>query len=291
MKKIILFGIILSSHLLAYYPNESSAGETLIGDQTQVSTYINNPVSSFSNLNKNKASRTIGTDVIATGDVKMVNIPYVTRLSKNLALSINLPYIQTTGLSYNTGIGDASVGLSYLRDTNGSNDIQAAQLRIKLATGDYQSGLGTGANALFGSYTYTKTLGQYVAIATASLTWNDLFKVTSAGVTTTYGNVVSASLGASRVSFFSDKLITTARLSYYYAGEDKTDSSFVVYNNATTNIDIWLNWASDQLLAGIPINFGIKIPLYAKSNQALLSDKVFLFYINVTSFFKHQSSL
>jgi hypothetical protein len=282
MKKIVLATIVLVSSSWAYSPY-SSEGETLIGDQSQVTTIVNNPVSTAITLkSKNKTSSAAG-DVITSGDVKLVNIPIAYKLSDNLMVVGAVPYLKVPG---NSGLGDASIGVNYLKGKDAS-DMIAAEARLKIATGDETNGLGTGADSLLFAGTYSKAKGEYTVLATGSYTLNSIFSANVPTYTgeTTYGDVINVSAGVSRECIFSKKVITSARISYMSQEADET--TVFSHNNATTNIDLWLNWSSDKIVENVPLKWGVKIPLQAKTdNNNFTYDKEILFYISAAGFLK-----
>ncbi len=280
MKKIVVATVLGLSAVWAYSPY-STEGETLIGDQTQVNTVVNNPISTATNLKISKKSGSVAGDVITAGDVKLFNIPAAYKLSDELILVAGLPIVNVPGT---TGLGDVSFGVNYLQGKDAS-DMQAAEARLKIATGSETDSLGTGAHSLFLSYTYSKVKGKYNYLATGSYTLNSLFSADVGFWTgTVYGDVINLSVGASRTCILSDKVITTARVTYMNAKADTFDGG--THNNAQTNMDIWLDWSSDKLIEGTPVKWGIKIPLQASSDNALLDgDKVTLFYVSAAGFF------
>ena len=283
MKKLVAL-ILMSSSLYAFTGSESNEATTVIVDQTQVNTLVNNPVSTFSSLGNNNKTASAGGDIIKTGDISLVNIPLAYKVSDKWGISAAIPYIRTSfsGASETSGLGDVSIAANYL-DVKDKSNIEIIEARLKLASGDYNKATGSGASSFFFSYTKSKQVESVNFIGAFSYTANAFFKNSSLGTALHYGDTLALNIGVSSPSYFSDKVTRTIRFSYL--GKEEDEWAGVGANNAMVNADVWVDWKSDNLIADIPVKVGIKIPLQAISNSTIGTDKTVLFYISAAGLF------
>ena len=127
-----------------------------------------------------------GATVIWSPDVKIYAIPASYSVTKNLKLGVNIPYIEKTLTGEYTneeltarGLGDVSVDVRY-RYGNEEFVQGITAFAVKLPTGDYKQfeggrevlSLGSGSYDIMINQTFSKTRGNYQAVASLGYRWN-----------------------------------------------------------------------------------------------------------------------
>ena len=278
MKKITLSLLALSATLFAYEGHLETYGETTdVQVFVQSQTVVNNIIADTPKTNFITSGKSFGAaaQYINAGDVTILNIPLNIQVNSSLGLEANIPVVSVSDYGWskedNTGIGDVSVGANYnfgsVLETSGLN---ITSVLYKSTTGDVEKGLGSDVSAISISHKFTKNISDsYTANALLSYTLND---------ETVSGDSYMLMAGASMPCLFSNKVTTSAKLTYFSVAENKFD------NGALTSADLWLQWNSDKLVSNIPLGFGVKIPFVSEVDD-VEKDKTVLFYLSVASLF------
>jgi hypothetical protein len=286
VKKTILLSLALMGSLNAFEGVDTQEAETVITDQTIVNTVVNNPVATFTNIIDSKKSGSVAGDVIVSGNVKMVNLPLAYKFNPSWGFSAAVPYVETNfvGDVVEKGIGDISASINYIHG-KAKSDMQTVELRYKSDTGDYLIGTGSGAESLFTGYSIRKLTKKYTLVGSASYTHNESYtNDTLLNYPIVYGDTMSLNFGLTYESFLSKKIKTTIRFSYMDKNSDTQGGTDA--NNGLTNSDLWLSMSTDKFFMDLPIKWGLKIPLEAKSDSATARvDKTVLFYASVAGYF------
>ena len=265
MKKIVLSFIAISSIAFSadYYEVDSA---TFVNNQTIVNTIVaDTPQTDLITTKKGYGATA---QFVYSENVNILNIPLGMKIGSGFGIEAYVPIIDTPN---NTGIGDISIGGNYnfgsVLDSSGLN---ITSLVYKTTTGDENKGLGSGKGAVTLSQKISKNLSDKLTLNGAlSYTLND---------DTVSGDSYMLMAGGSMPCLISDKVRTSAKLTYFAVAENQ-------YNFGEINsADLWLQWDSSKLVNNLPLGFGIKVPLLNEidGNDA---DKTLLFYLSVTSFF------
>jgi len=282
MKKIALSLLVASMSLMAYddfngEEGDSTDSQVYVENQTVVNNVISNtPKTNLITSDKNYG---VASELINAGDITILNIPVGMKVGYGFGIEANIPLVSVTDYGWkkedNAGLGDISLGLNYnfgkLSDSTGLN---ISTVLYKTTTGDDQKGLGSGVSAVTLSHDFSKSLNEkYTVNALASYTLND---------DTVLGNSYMLMAGGSMPCLISDKVKTSAKLTYFYV-EDHTDS-YGWTGGEVKSADLWLQWDTDKLIKTVPLGFGIKVPLLNQvdGNDA---DKTVLFYLSASSLF------
>jgi hypothetical protein len=272
MKKIALSLIVTSVSLLAYNEyvghGETTDSKILIENQTVVNNIVaDTPKTNFITSGKNYGA---AAQVIYGDEVSILNIPLGMRIGYGFGVEASIPLVDNSNSS-ESGIGDVSIGGNYyfggLFESTGQN---ITSLLYKTTTGDETKGLGTGVDAISLSHSFTKNIGdKYTANALLSYTIND---------DTVSGDSYMAMVGGSMPCLVSDKVTTSAKLTYFNIAENQ-------YNfGELSSADLWIQWDSTKLVNNLPLGFGVKVPLLNEVDGISI-DKTLLFYLSVASFF------
>ncbi len=279
MKKITLSLFALSSLLFGYepfhYDHEKTDGATYVTNQT----IVNNVVNSTNKVDLATSEKKVGTAVqfVYAGDVSVINIPLGMNIGSNYGVEVNMPIVQATNSVTNdteTGIGDISVGGNYHfgfpSDSSGNH---ITTLTYKTTTGDENKGLGSGKSAYTLSHAISKDIKpRYQLNGSFAYTLND---------DSVSGNSYLAMFGGSMPCLFSRDVTTSAKLTYFHIDSiDPYGVSFGEVNSA----DLWLGWSTEKFSSGIPLGFGLKIPVLNEMD-GVDKDKTILFYLSASSFF------
>jgi len=267
LKITLSLSVALSSTLLAYddynYDNTDSCTQArvLIQDQTLVNDVI------FNAPTQTKESKSASVQAIKNDDISIVNIPYSMEIQDNLKVSFALPIVSTDD---DTGLGDISIGSEYtFGDTSWGFGQNSTKIRYKSTAGDEKKGLGSGESAFTLTHKIGKQLNDiYLVHGLLSYTFNN----------GNYGNSYTLVGGVQKPCIFNDKIDTNIKLSYFSSGETAN------LNDETTNIDVMAEFTSDKLVEGIPLGFGLKIPVSSEigNNDA---DKNTLIYFSASKSF------
>lgn len=233
----------LSSTLFAYddyhhYDNESTETKVLILDQTLVNDVI------FDAPTQTLDTQSASIQAIKNDNITVINIPYSMKIQDNLRVNFALPIVSTDD---DTGLGDISIGSEYtFGDTSWESGKNTTKIRYKSTTGDDKKALGSGESAFTLTHKMGKQLNNiYLVHGLISYTLNN----------GNYGNSYTLLGGVQKPCIFNDKIDTNIKLSYFSSAETAN------LNDETTNIDLMAEFTSDKLVEGIPLGFGLKIPV------------------------------
>jgi len=274
MKKITLSLLAASSLLFGfndyYDSHDSTDSQTYVGNQVVVNNIVADaPKTDFITSGKSFGA---GAQYINAGDISIVNIPIGVKIGGGFGVEVNAPIVKnSSGTNDESGIGDVSAGMNYnfgtMFDTSGLNVITVL---YKSTTGDVDKGLGTDKGAISMSYKLDKSLSSKFNIhGLLSYTLND---------EEVSGNSTMAMIGGSMPCLLTNKVTTSAKLTYFNVGENKY--KFGKLNSA----DLWLQWNSSKLVSNVPLGFGVKIPFINEVDDNDI-DKTVVFYLSVASFF------
>jgi hypothetical protein len=285
MKKIVLSLIVASASLLAaeysydersYYQEESDR-QVLISNQSTVSNVVvDAPRTELARGTSNYAA---SAQYIYTENYSVLNLPFGANIGSNFGVEFSLPLVSIKDYMNssfekedNMGIGDISVGGNYhygqMNESLGSN---ITTLLYKTTSGDEKKGLGSGEAAVTLSHKFSKNVTDNTTVhALLSYTLND-DKVS--------GNAYMAMLGGSMPCLINNDVTTSAKLTYFHV--DEVTKNFLPEIKVA---DLWLNWDSNKIVSGMPLGFGVKIPLLSEVGSTE-ADKTFLFYLSASSLF------
>ncbi len=236
-----------------------------------------------------------GAQYIYSDKIQIFNIPLGMQVGYGFGVEANVPVVfvdkdvSASGKS-ESGIGDISAGINYHFGTPASNGLSIVTVLYKSTTGDEKKSLGSGADAYTLSYNYTKLFnGKYTLHLIGSYTLNSDY-TNQWNTKIDYGDSYMAVIGGSMPCLLSDKVTTSAKLTYFHA--DKTKDTYQNGNSweygETDVTDLWIQWDSTQLLSGIPLGLGVKIPLQNEVKNSWGTknpDKKFSFYLSVSGLF------
>lgn len=293
IKSLLAVGALLvygTSNLYAYPFGESGSSETTteITNQSNLQEIIVDNVKTLSieeSIAANKNVGYIAAQYIYNDKVKAFNIPLGYMFDNGFGIEVNIPYmfvdkhITRTGNNEN-GLGDISLGVNYhLGTVDSSTGLNLFTLRYKTTTGDEDSTLGSGASAYTISYKFLKSLDVYKLHFQGDYTFNN--DATIGGVNYNYGDSYFVSVGGSMPCILSDKVRTSAKLTYFHANATKF---WGMKSGKTDTSDLWIQWNSSTLFMNVPLGIGVKIPL---KNEVDGNDigKRFTFYISASGLF------
>jgi len=272
MKKITL-GLVACSALLMASPHHApdfpTELVTMIGNQGLVNDVIDH-MNQVDMANKPAGTTGVTGQIVAGGDnVNLFNVSVRHNFNANVGVDFKLPVVMSEG-DYGmeswdeTGIGDISVAANYHFGTPASEyGTNITTLRYKSTTGDDEKYVGSGEGAFTLSHKIAKDLQNGFSFhGLASYTLND-------------GEVEDSMLfmvGTSHQCLLSDKAVTNAKFTYFDDGD-------------TTVADIWLEWNSDKVFAGIPVGAGIKIPIIDEYMD-YDGTKAVMVYLSTSGFFE-----
>ena len=280
MKKITSLLLVTSVALLA-------AGHQQTSDCSVTRSYIQNQVivnnivadTPKTNLITSGQSFAFGAQYIYANDISILNIPVGMQIGYGFGFEVNIPLVSANSvynpMTYrfedNMGLGDISFGPNYhLGALTAPMGLHVATLLYKTATGDVNKGLGSDVDAISLSYKFTKMIDtKYTVNTLFSYTLND---------DTVSGDAYMAMIGGSMPCLFSDEISTSTKLTYFAVADNK-------YNFGEVNsADLWIQWDTNKLVTGVPLGFGIKVPIINEVD-GLDADKTVMFYLSITSLF------
>ena len=277
MKKITLSLLALSATLFSYdnyYEgnHETTEGQVYVQSQTVVNTVIADTPKV--DLIKSEKTTRATAQYINVGDISIINIPIGFQLSSSFGIEASIPLVSVTDYGWqkedNTGLGDISAGVNY-NFSSDSLGLNITTISYKSTTGDIEKGLGSDMSAVTIAHAISKTVSDnFTANGSFSYTINEDDKV--------LGNSYLAIVGGSMPCLLSNKVTTSAKLTYFSVAENKYS------NGEVTNADLWLQWSSDKLVSNVPLGFGVKIPLVSEVDGND-KDKTVLFYLSASSLF------
>ncbi|MEA2098573.1 MAG: hypothetical protein U9P72_00415 [Campylobacterota bacterium] len=274
MKKITLSLLVASMSLLAYEGHSENTDSQVY---VQSQTVVNNIVADAPKTNFITSGKEFGAaaQYVNAGDVTILNIPLGMQVGFGFGVEVNIPLVSVKNFGWaqdkNTGIGDISVGGNYnFGSVLESTGLNITTVLYKTATGDVDKGLGSDVDAISLTHKFSKSLNtKYTVNALLSYTLND---------DTVSGDSYMLMGGASMPCLLSNKVTTSAKLTYFSVAENK-------YNfGELTSADLWLQWDSDKLVNNLPLGFGVKLPLINEVDGND-KDKTVVFYLSMASFF------
>ena len=269
MKKVLLVSMLASVGLFAF-PSDS----TLISDQTSTNDIMN--VSNKIDFVSGKNEKQVGGQLIFAEDLMILNVPMSFRMNDAVTVDLNVPIINAqggSGVADSTDIGDVSIGANYQSgDYTSDTGLHLTTIRYKSTTGDATRFLGSGKPAYTVAYNYAKNNSDELRLnAYASYTLNDKFVT---------GDAISLMGGATYK--LSDQRDAHVKLSYL-------DTAQEGFNNGYTEANLWLEVSSKDLVEGMHLGAGIKVPIIDDINfpGGVTVDGLnsVVFYISTTSFF------
>ena len=307
VKHSIVAAILITlPNLLSASEGTSSDSSTTVTNQSTVNnvivdqiktTVIEESISSNEDQKstQNRVSGYAGAQYLySSNDTQIFNIPLGIGIGYGVGVEANIPVVFTKGIDWTTGqkesysgLGDISAGLNYHFGIPASSGLSIITLLYKSTTGDEKKYLGSGADAYSLSYKYLKRVGgKYTLHLLGSYTLNNDF-TNQFGSNIDYGDSYMAVIGGSMPCLLSDKVTTSAKLTYFHANENKvTYSGGGGYTYGETDItDLWIQWDSTKILSGLPLGFGVKIPLQHSVKNAPNPDKKFSFYLSASGLF------
>jgi len=281
IKKALLFSTIAISSVLQATdsPLPISAlnqyANTLVTSPSQIYTDIKNSNSNFK----------VGTDVYVSSTYNFVNIPVSYVYDNKFGVSVYLPYIESDfdGRDTQNGVGDVTFEVSF---NAGSFDVYPQEennifgLRYTQDTGDEKKGLGMGASSIAIFWDTNIILDEWSFYG--SLLWTYYISdVETYGMSYTPGYEDMFFIGASHKCLLSDKVDTALKLNWQYKGEDELDNGADIDNSDYNIVDVTLQWKSDKLIKDIPVQAGVKIPIWNSNAH----DNEFLFFVGIGGLF------
>ena len=270
--------------------NQSTVNNVIV-DQLKTNT-IEHSVEQHGRTRRGGMSGYAGAQYVYGDKVQIFNIPLGLDVGYGFGVEANVPIVfakkdVTPTLEDESGLGDVSAGLYYHFGMPSGNGLSIISVLYKSTTGDDKKGLGSGANAYSFSYKYAKRFaGKYTLHLLGSYTINN--DTNRWGGTLKYGDAYMAVIGGSMPCLLSNKVTTSAKLTYFHANDNTFSSPGLPDNkNGQTDVtDLWIQWDSTKLISGVPLGLGIKIPLQNKVKNAPINpDKKFSFYLSVAGLF------
>ena len=275
--------------------NQSTVNNVIV-DQLKTTTIeqsIEHQQTPSSETKKRSASRGmsgyVGAQYVYGDKIQIFNIPLGLDVGYGFGVEANVPIVFADAdvtpwnVGDEKGLGDISAGLYYHFGTPSGSGLSIVSALYKSTTGDEKKGLGSGADAYSFSYKYAKRFaGKYTLHLLGSYTLNSDY-TDEFGTKTDYGDAYMGMIGGSMPCLLSDKVTTSAKLTYFHANENDTAG----FKYGETDVtDLWIQWDSTQLVSGIPLGLGVKIPLQNEVKNALKDpDKTFSFYLSVAGLF------
>ena len=275
--------------------SDSTEDTTTVTNQSTVNNVIVDQLKTTTieqSLKQQHKSREIsgyaGAQYIYGDKIQVFNIPLGLDVGYGFGVEANVPIVfakkdVTPTLEDESGLGDVSGGLYYHFGAPSGSGLSIVSTLYKSTTGDEKKGLGSGADAYSLSYKYAKLFeGKYTLHLLGSYTLNTDY-TDQWGVKTDYGDAYMGMIGGSMPCLLSDKVTTSAKLTYFHANENDVGG----FKYGETDVtDLWIQWDSTQLLSGVPLGVGVKIPIQNKVKNAIKDpDKTFSFYLSVAGLF------
>ena len=236
-----------------------------------------------------------GAQYVYGDKVQIFNIPLGLDVGYGFGVEANVPIVfakkdVTPTFEDESGLGDVSAGLYYHFGLPSGSGLSIISVLYKSTTGDDKKGLGSGADAYSISYKYAKRFaGKYTLHALGSYTVNNDKDPDVIGGTLSYGDSYMAMIGGSMPCLLSDKVTTSAKVTYFHADDNTYTAPGVNNKSGKSDVtDLWIQWDSTKLISGVPLGLGVKIPLQNKLNYfgtTVHPDKTFSFYLSVAGLF------
>ncbi len=259
MKNSLFIGsVILSSSLLAIDNPPSLSILTQYAN-----TLVQSPSQTYMQLKNSKSNVKVSIDTYVSSSYNLANIPMSYVYNDSFGLSAYIAYAQS---DYDThkdnGISDSTIEVSFNAgqfqdDIKFENNIFG--LRYTFATGDETLGLGNGSDsvAVFWDSTYIIN-DEWTAYG--SLLWNIyLDNVIIDSTKYDLGSEDILWFGIKHKSLFSEKIDTSLKLNWQGKYNDIQTQNYDI-------VDATLQWNSDRLIEHIPLNLGLKIPIWDSDN-------------------------
>ncbi len=181
----------------------------------------------------------------------------------NLGFDVRLPIVRN-GESDEMGIGDISTSANYHFGTLESEyGVNISTLRYIASTGDEDNGLGTGSGAIVLTHALAKDLNQELRV-------HGLLNYTHY-MDDDYDDSIALMGGISHMGLLPNVAVANVKFTYFM--EDKLSVA-----------DLWAELSSTNIVPGIPLSSGIKIPLIDSYDGSDL-DKTFMIYVKAMGFF------
>ena len=304
--------LALPSVTFAQYDEEADDSSTTVTNQSTVNNIIVDQIKTTAveqsieqqqkqqnGLQKSRGSTFSGYAgaqfVYSSSDTQIFNIPLGLGVGYGFGVEVNVPIVFTKGVDLSStssekknysGLGDISAGINYHFGLPSTNGLSIVTVLYKSTTGDEKKYLGSGADAYSFSYKYLKRLGgKYSLHLLGSYTINGDY-TDQYNTKVDYGDAYMAMIGGSMPCLLSDKVTTSAKVTYFHS--DKTKYGGTSWADDSRDIaDLWIQWDSTQLISGVPLGLGVKIPLVNKIKDDTLKDpdKKFSFYLSVSGLF------
>lgn len=291
----VVFALFGNGSALVAYTGEnsdSSEGTTTVINQTTTNQIVADSVKTqtvVTSETKRGEGKTLGyaaAQFVYYDKVKVFNIPVGYNVGYGFGIEATIPVmfvsqdISATNQD-EKGLGDIALGVNYhFGLPNASIGLNIVSFNYKTTTGDEKKSLGSGAPAYILNYKYMKEVDKYMLHLQGSYTFND--KATINNTTFDYGDSYLISAGGSMPCLLSDKITTSAKLTYFHA--DAVDISGFMKSGKTDTADLWVQWDSTRLIENVPLGLGIKIPLKNEVDGSSI-DKKFAFYLSVSGLF------
>ncbi len=276
----------------SYDSSSSSDATTSVTNQTTTNDVIGDSVKNeaiVASLKKGTLNKPFGyaaTQFVYNNKVKIFNIPIgYYNIGHGFGVEATIPIvsidkeISRTGKS-ERGVGDIAVGVNYHFGEFDTSGLSFISFSYKSKTGNEKKSLGSGAYAYITNFKYLKGFDKYMFHFQGTYTINN--DATINGTRYDYGNSYLISTGGSMPCLLSNKITTSAKLTYFHA--NATKYSWGYESGKTTTADLWIQWDSSSLIKNFPIGWGIKIPLKNEVDDKSIGRK-FSFYLSASTLF------
>jgi len=270
MKKSLLMGTMIFSSSLFAIDNPPS-----LSILTQyANTLVQSPSQTYMQLKNTKNDVKVSIDTYLSSTYDIANIPISYVYNNSFGLSAYISYAQSNYATYkNSGISDSTIEVSFNAgqfedDVEFENNIFG--LRYTFSTGYDALNLGSGSNsiAIFWDSTYIIN-DEWTAYG--SLLWNIYLEdITIDSSQYDLGSEDILWFGVKHQSLFNEKIETSLKLNWQGKYNDIEAQNYDI-------VDATLQWTSDKLIKNIPLNTGLKVPLWSSSNV----DNEVLFFIGI----------
>ncbi len=195
-------------------------------------------------------------------DIHYVDIVPRYNPTGNLGFDVRFPLIQN-GESDEFGIGDISASSNYhFGNLQGDYGFNLTTLRYIAATGDDEKGLGMGEGAVALTHTLVKDI-------TADVRVHGLVNYTM--IMGDIDDSMALMAGVSHMGLIPSVAAVNAKFTYF--AQDKLSVA-----------DLWMELSSTNIVPGVPLSGGLKVPLMDDYDGEEL-DKAFMLYVSAMGFF------
>jgi hypothetical protein len=270
MKKSLLMGTMIFTSSLFAIDNPPS-----LSILTQyANTLVQSPSQTYMQLKNTKSDVKVSIDTYLSSTYDIANIPISYVYNNSFGLSAYISYAQSNYATHkNSGISDSTIEVSFNAgqfedDVQFENNIFG--LRYTFSTGDDALNLGSGSNsiAIFWDSTYIIN-DDWTAYG--SLLWNIyLDDITIDSSQYDLGSEDILWFGVKHQCLFNEKIETSLKLNWQGKYNDIEAQNYDI-------VDATLQWTSDKLIKNVPLNAGLKLPLWSSSNV----DNEVLFFIGI----------